>query len=116
MDWQTMLDPLRTSMDEMMVTYFRDPFIGLAILFTLPGLMLGVLNAVTASKVVHWLLGKLVALSAFFMIVGAVSCFIPVDRGLFFTRSQAIIGSILVALVWGFVIGVHKWSPRSSRD
>lgn len=114
MDWDAVFEPLRTGMNEMLVTYFRDPPIALAILFTLPGLVLGVLNAVTTSKVVRWLLGKLAALSAFFVIIGAVGCVLPVDRGLFLTRMQAVVAAVLVALSWGFIIAVHKVAGGST--
>lgn len=109
MNWHDVFEPLRTGFNEMFVTYFRDPSLVLALALTVPGLLFGVLNAVwPGRRLLKWSLGRLVGLSSFFGVIGLALCVLPHDRGLFFTRTQALIAAGLVVVSWTFVIVLHK--------
>lgn len=49
-DWHEALEPLRIGMNEMFVKYLRDPSILIALILSVPSLILGVVNAFIPRK------------------------------------------------------------------
>jgi drug/metabolite transporter (DMT)-like permease len=114
-DWHEVLEPLRVGMNQAFVTYFRDPSILIALIFSVPSLILGVVNAfIPRKKWFLWILGRVTGVCCFFTITGFAMCLIPHNEGLFFTRTQSIIATVILGLVLAFVIAIHKMKPRQA--
>ena len=112
-DWHEVLKPIRVGMNEMFVTYGRDPSILIALILSVPTLILGVVNGfISDKKFILWILGRITGLFGFFTILGFFLCFIPENEGLFFTRTQSVIATIILGLLLAFVVAIHKLKPR----
>jgi hypothetical protein len=77
-------------------------------------LFLGILNGFTANRkpLIIWLIARVGGLSVFFGILGTALMVIPVNRGLLFTRLQAVIAAVLIWLAWGLIIFIHKYTEK----
>jgi hypothetical protein len=76
-------------------------------------LILGVVNAfIPKKKWFLWVLGRIVGVCGFFTIIGFFLCLIPHNEGLFFTRTQSFIASVILGLVLSFVVVIHKMKPQ----
>ena len=117
-DWTEILKPLQEEMKRSLpywAAYFlRDMAIGITLIYTALALFTVVLTVLIkkeARLTTNFLRGSILG-----VLFGGLSCIPNIDRALFLTRIQAVVGIGLIVLVWAFILLIvrPRWIQASS--
>ena len=119
-DWTEIFKPLQEEINRNLlhwVAYFlRDPVVTIVALYTALALFIAILTLLVKKEARlprNWLAGSFLG-----VLLGGLICIPNIDRALFLTRIQAVMGIGLIIIVWSFILLIlrPRWTSSTPTD